>query len=175
MTRLEMVEQLREKAGVSYDAARDALEKNNWDMLDALIALKRDSDIKNTAAQKRAESTADEGRDERVRAVAGNVGEKVSTGVRCILTLLSKGENLRVEILYRDRLIGSVSVTVLVLLLLFCWYIPIGLGILGFIAGYRFRFSNKTAAGKVMNTLGVRLKEEADKEYELSASRRSEE
>ena len=174
MTRLEMVEQLREKAGVSYDAARDALENNDWDMLDALIALKRDSDYKSTAEQKQAGADLS-GKDGGLREASGTVGEKVSSGVRFVLNLLSKGENLRVEVLYKDKLIGSISATVLVLLLLFCWYIPIGLGIIGFIAGYRFRFSNKTVAGKVMNNLGVKLKEEADSELEMASNRRSEE
>ena len=175
MTRLEMVEKLRKKAGVTYDEARDALENNNWDMLDALIALKREGERRDEAEQKRAQSAAPDTKDERLRAVAGSVGDKVCTGVRFVLNLLGKGENLRVEILYKDACIGSVSVTVLVLLLLFCWYIPVGLGILGFITGYRFRFSNKTVAGKVMNNLGIKLKEDAEKELEMSTSRRNEE
>ena len=39
MDHLEMVEKLREKANVSYEEASAALEKCNWDLLDALLML----------------------------------------------------------------------------------------------------------------------------------------
>ena len=41
MEHIEMVEKLMEKANVSYAEAKQALENNNWDMLDALIELER--------------------------------------------------------------------------------------------------------------------------------------
>ena len=179
MTRLEMVEKLREKAGVTYDVARDALENNNWDMLDAVIALERENEKKSTAQEQLSgkvippETVTD--KEKRTKDLASGVSEKINTGLRFVLKLIGKGENLRVEILYRDRLIGSVSVTVLVLMLLFCWYVPVLLAIVGLIAGYRFRFSNKTVAGKVMNNLSVKLKEDAEKELETVSSRQSEE
>lgn len=39
MDHFEMVEKLREKANVSYEQASAALEKCNWDLLDALLLL----------------------------------------------------------------------------------------------------------------------------------------
>ena len=36
-----MVEMLHEKANVSYEEAKAALERNNWDVLDALIDLEK--------------------------------------------------------------------------------------------------------------------------------------
>ena len=39
MDNFEKVERLREKADVTYDEAKRALEACNWDMLDALIYL----------------------------------------------------------------------------------------------------------------------------------------
>ena len=41
MKSYEMVETLSEKAHVSLEQAKDALEKSNWDMLDAAIYLER--------------------------------------------------------------------------------------------------------------------------------------
>lgn len=41
MERYEMAELLSQKAGVSLEQARTALENNNWDMLDAMIDLER--------------------------------------------------------------------------------------------------------------------------------------
>ena len=41
MTNFEMVETLREKANVSYEEAKDALEQSNWDLLDAMLLLEK--------------------------------------------------------------------------------------------------------------------------------------
>ncbi|MBQ3761533.1 MAG: hypothetical protein II875_05930 [Clostridia bacterium] len=153
MTRLEMVEKLREKADVTYDEARDALEKNDWDMLDALLALKSK---KSTAGEKPSSGKPEivVSRDSRAKEIAGSIGEKASSVVRFLLSAVKKGEDIRIEVLYRDEVIGSLSVTVLALLLICSWFVPVILFILGLISGYRFRFSNKTLTGKMINTLG---------------------
>lgn len=41
MENYEKVEKLRERANVSYEEAKEALEQNNWDILDAMIALEK--------------------------------------------------------------------------------------------------------------------------------------
>ena len=41
MDKLEKVEKLRERANVSYEEARSALEENDWDLLDAMVALEK--------------------------------------------------------------------------------------------------------------------------------------
>ena len=45
MEHIEMVEKLMSKANVSYAEAKQALENNNWDMLDALIDLERQGQV----------------------------------------------------------------------------------------------------------------------------------
>lgn len=49
MDHMEMVERLREKAGLSYEEARTVLEQNNWDMLDALVALEKQGKVQGNA------------------------------------------------------------------------------------------------------------------------------
>ncbi len=41
MERYEMAELLSQKAGVTLEEARTALDENNWDLLDAMVALER--------------------------------------------------------------------------------------------------------------------------------------
>ena len=41
MTRLEMVEKVKEKTGVTYDEAHEALSRSGWDIYDALIEVGR--------------------------------------------------------------------------------------------------------------------------------------
>ena len=45
MNEYEKVEKLREKANVSYEEAKAALEKCNWDLLDAIVLLEREGKI----------------------------------------------------------------------------------------------------------------------------------
>ena len=49
MDQMEMVEKLRQKANVSYEEARDALEKSAWDLLDALVYLEGQGKIRQEA------------------------------------------------------------------------------------------------------------------------------
>ena len=45
MEKLEMIEKLRERAQVTYDEAREALEQADGDLLDALIILERQGKV----------------------------------------------------------------------------------------------------------------------------------
>lgn len=58
MDHLEMVEKLREKANVSYEEASAALEKCNWDLLDALLMLEGEGRLnRDSASPKKEEYT----------------------------------------------------------------------------------------------------------------------
>ena len=50
MTNFEMVELLRQKADISYEEAKTALELANWDLLDAMLVLEREGKIKSGPA-----------------------------------------------------------------------------------------------------------------------------
>lgn len=45
MEHVDMVEKLHEKAGISLSEAKDALERSDWDMLEALLLLEREGKI----------------------------------------------------------------------------------------------------------------------------------
>lgn len=62
MDNFEKVERLREKADVTYDEAKRALEACNWDMLDALIYLETLGKVKKTSVTTYHSSKADEGK-----------------------------------------------------------------------------------------------------------------
>lgn len=46
MDHFELVEKLREKANVSYEEAKAALEASDWDLLDALVLLENEGKVK---------------------------------------------------------------------------------------------------------------------------------
>ena len=50
MERIEMIEQLKNKAMVTYEEAKEALEKCNWDLLNAIIYLERKGKVNNSGS-----------------------------------------------------------------------------------------------------------------------------
>ena len=46
MEDIKLIEKLRDKANISYEEAKEVLEKNNWDILDAIIYLEKKGKIK---------------------------------------------------------------------------------------------------------------------------------
>ena len=55
MDNYQKVEQLVNKTGCSYENAKDALEANGWDMLDAVISLEREGKVKKETAEQTAQ------------------------------------------------------------------------------------------------------------------------
>ena len=51
MDMFEKVEKLREKANVSYEEAKEALERSNGDILDAMILLEKEGKTKKAGAE----------------------------------------------------------------------------------------------------------------------------
>ena len=48
MDKLNLVEKLREKTGITYEDAKSVLEINNWDILDAILDLEKARKSKGT-------------------------------------------------------------------------------------------------------------------------------
>ena len=73
MDHIEMVEKLRQKANISYEEAKAALEANNWDLLDAMIALERQGKVNDDASTY---STADKAQDAKYQPVNATASTK---------------------------------------------------------------------------------------------------
>ena len=158
MTRLEMVEKIREKTGVTYDVAKSALEKSDWDILDALISLET-PDFTAAQAQSTAEAQPSAEKRVRRRSSAGELSGKAVNCIRFLCKYINKGETIRLELYRKDELIESVSVTVLVLLLLVKWWLPVGLLILGMFTGFKYKL---TGAGHLAGFIAEKASEKAD-------------
>ena len=62
MEHIEMIDKLRDKAGITREEAADALTRANWDMLEALVILEREGKIAPlTSSVATAEQTAGNG------------------------------------------------------------------------------------------------------------------
>ena len=83
MTNFEMVELLRQKADITYEEAKTALELANWDLLDAMLVLEREGKVSGKGGSY---STRDEEVQDEVKAKKHNGGE----GLRGTLRWLGK-------------------------------------------------------------------------------------
>lgn len=143
MEHLEMVEKLREKTGVTYDEAREALERNNWELLDALIDLEKQGKIKESHTASYSTKDAEE---QRETVVAQPVHDRASFGelfrrfVAWLGKWVQKGNQNYLRIEHRGKDLMNISVTVLVLLLLIAFWAVAVVMIVGLFCGCRYSF-----------------------------------
>lgn len=135
MDHLEMVEKLREKTNVSYEEASAALEKCNWDLLDALLLLESEGKLHRegeapkqeaytTRPQPKAEKKANHGG----LAVLMKGLAQVVRRLNSVQLLIKKNGEVRLEL--------PASV-VLLLLVISVWMVAI-VAVISMFFGYRF-------------------------------------
>lgn len=136
MDHFEMVETLREKANVSYEEASAALEKCNWDLLDALLMLEGEGRLNKdeTKTEEKTYTTRQKVHEERKKEHKGliaTVMHKLAEVIKVLNSVYLKAHKDGEERL-------SLSMTVIVLALLFAfWAVPIAM-IVAMCFGYRF-------------------------------------
>lgn len=161
---LEQVELLREKANVSYDEAKEAMEAADGDVLDALIYLEKKGKV--TPPSGGGYYSSEKGLPEQVssqhkrREEASN-GAKEKSGVRFgdlmrrfgrfCAQLVHKGNINTLEILKDGMVKTAFPVTLLVVLLVFAFWITVPLLILGLFFGYRYQFRGPDLEKEVVN------------------------
>ncbi len=142
MENYEKVEKLRERANVSYEEAKEALEKNNWDILDAMIQLEKSG--KARGPEKTSYSTQDEKRYEGVV----DDGPEKSHGFSDMLKrlggflarLVRKGCENDFSITKNGREILNVPVIVLVIAFLLAFWLVGILLVVGLFFDLRYHF-----------------------------------
>ena len=153
MDHFEMVEKLRAKANVSYEEAKAALEKSDWDMLDALVLLENEGKVKDAPEAK--EYTTQEKKEYNWNTKNGEVRVTFSSAMSklwaWIKKMFQKGNANYLVISRRNRSLPSqpleelisVPLTLLVLVIFFLWhYIIFGIVLvfLSVVLGARYSF-----------------------------------
>ena len=179
MTNFEKVEKLVQKANVSYEEAKAALDKAEGDLLDAVILLEKEG--KTQAPRQSSFSTEYEQQTQYV-SVASTVeddrrnyekdaqrkerGEKFKGGVRNILNFLTKNYLL---ISRRGDLLVKLPLWAVVLIFIAAWHISIVAVIVSLFFGVTYSFKGEadmTAANDVMgkaSSAAEKVKEEYNK------------
>ena len=145
---LEMVDQVRERTGVTYEEAKAALEGANGNVVDAIIAIEKEN------------------------AATVNVNEKIEGLVEKVKTAVQKGNVNRIRILRGDEELANIPVNAGiaggVLGLLAGPGVLISAAIAGVVAkfGFNCRFELLKEDGSVEEFFGEEETEEEDKPEE---------
>jgi len=124
---LEMIDELRKRANVSFEDARDALEKCNGDLLESLIYLEKNNKIKTAGIEK-----------------------KVCFFDK-IKAIIKKGNNIRFLIKKDEKTILNLSLTVSILIGIVAFHVSIIALIIALLAGYRFKFEKSSGEDMKVN------------------------
>ena len=116
MTEFEKIEKLIEKTGITEAEARTALEENNWDLLDAIVALERAGKVGSSAAQ---HSTKEEpAASEPEAEPRSRFSERATTFREQARNIIRIGNRNHFVVTHKDSQVLSMPITVLVILVL---------------------------------------------------------
>ena len=144
MDHFDMVEKLREKANVSYMQAKEALEKSDWDMTEAIIMLEREGLLNDTLHEAEPQEQTEKNTDKKpVKKHAESLGNLFEVLAEFISKLAQKGNKNHLEVYREDQLMFKVPLTVLVILLIVGFWVLIPVMLISWFAGIRYRFTGK--------------------------------
>lgn len=161
MERYEMAELLSRKAGVPLEEAREVLAENEWDILDAMVALERRRGVPaEPVTVDRTGGGEAEAEPQPVKSAPRR--EPVFTnGFATIWHYIKRLAQLSVEtsfdVIRHDKILLSVPVLVLAALVVCCFWVMLPLLVLAMFVGCRYQFRGKTgtgAANRAMDKLG---------------------
>jgi hypothetical protein len=147
MATLEQVEKLREKANVSFEEAKAALEACNDDLLEAIIFLERQGRINAPAnggyyssrgAEEERQARQDAGYDR--QQCKNNFKDGASKFGHFLARIFQIGNTNYLEARKNGNVLFTCPITALILLLIFFFWIVVPLFILSLFFGFRYSF-----------------------------------
>ena len=150
MTNLEMVELLREKAGITYEEAKEVLEQSNWDPLEAVLLLEKQG---RTPPGGQGYSTKDANEEPRAHSRQGHMGAKKAANRlgHTIGKLVHTGNANQFVVTRNGKEVLSLPVTAFAVILLFTfWFSLIGLAV-GLFCGLHYSFRGPNLGKQAIN------------------------
>lgn len=145
MDHIDMVEKVRERANVSYEEARAALERSDWDMLDALIDLEKQGKVRGGASYDTAGAGQSAPEYETVRATASENG--AASGwknfVDGVKRLFHKSWVNSFRVSRKGETVLVMPILVFLLLIVCCFWVSLPALIIGLFLGCRYSFEGK--------------------------------
>lgn len=171
MEKLKLVDKLKEKANVSYEDAKNALENTNWDILDAVVYLENKGKIRKPSSNIFYTNEYKEtynNQDEVVKYYENKKDNKHRSrnnfeGIfESICKYIDTCNNIFFEIIKEKRTFLKVPLTVVIVLLLFTFWIVIPLIIIGLFFDIEFYISsrkiNTDNVNKIFSEISINIK-----------------
>ncbi len=167
MDRFELVEKLVKSTGVSYEDAKTALESSGWDLLDAAVWLEKNGKIEvktshfttDPEQQQEQEQAAEQQRQQQTYSenVRGNTYSQYNTRRNGFLhSIISKIRGILIDnelVICKNsgEIFLELPIWLAVLLLVVAFWPTIGVLVLVFILGFRFRLHGPDLGSDTLN------------------------
>ena len=147
MKRLEMVEKLITKTNISYEEAKDALDKCHWDILDAILYLEENNVIKAPAIKKYVTDNDETYINKEIKDVLVNNEEKTNEDKKSdvfelffesICRVIDKGNNIFLQIKRNERILIKLPITIVILCLIFIFWLIVPAFIIGLFINIKY-------------------------------------
>lgn len=172
MEKLKLVDKLKEKANISYEEAKKALENSNWDMLDAMLYLEKHGKVKKPSVSifytnESKESYAEHGGVVNLKEDKNENNSESKNSFEGIFEAICKAidtcNNIFIEIIRSNKVLLKIPFTVLILLLFFAFWMIIPLMLVGLFFDVEFLVSSKKVnvdkINKVFNEISKAVKD----------------
>ena len=152
MEKLKLVDKLKNKANISYEEAKDALEKSNRDMLEAMLYLEAHGKVQKPSfsifyTNESKESYNENGEEVNLKKDTNENNFENKNSFEGVFEAICKAidtcNNIFIEIIRNSRVILKIPFTVLIVLLFFAFWIVIPLMIIGLFFNMEFLVSSK--------------------------------
>ena len=158
MERIEMIEQLKNKAMVTYEEAKEALEKCNWDLLNAIIYLERKGKVNNSGSTdlvklSKESDSKDENKEESKKEKSSGFGALLGRFFKFIEKAIKKGNKNYFEIKKDNEEPIRVSLTISTILLLIAFWPVAILLLVGLFLGYKYSLSGPDIKSDTVNNV----------------------
>lgn len=131
--RIEAIDELRKRANVSYEDAKDALERSNGDLLEALILLEKEGKSNKDSYEKTAKSWKEYGI------------------VKFVKRAIKKGNSYKVMVLKDEKIVVDVTLTATTIVTVVFPY-AVGLSFLvALITGYKVKVKGEQGGVQKVN------------------------
>lgn len=135
---IELIDELRKRANVSYESAKEALEKNDGDLVEALIYLESHDKIKPEASSEK-DSFFDKMR-----------------------RLINKSNNIRFIVSKNGRTALNLSLTATIIIAAVAFHVSTIALIIALLTGYRFRLEKNTGEDMKVNQVLNKVQDDID-------------
>jgi len=168
MDKLEKIEKIREKTGVNYQLAKEALEEAEGDVLDALVWLEKRGKVEEpevsvyTTEEESASDAFTEAAKEYDDSTKDTFSDYLKRFISWCGVILKKGcENFFIIKKHEDEVV-SMPVLLLAILLICAFWITMPLMVAGLFFGFRYSFKGEIAKAVDVNTACDKAAETAE-------------